>query len=135
MEQFVIRPAGEAEQEAVHAGLRAYNRQYVPDTEDLSLAVTDGAGRVIAGCTAFRMGELAMLDALWVAEDHRGAGLGACLLEQLEETAARQGARRLELNTFAFQAPGFYEKQGYRRFGAVEGPAGGVDHSFYVKQL
>ena len=135
MEQFVIRPADEAAGEAIHAGLRAYNRQFVPDTADLSLVVTDQEGRIIGGCDAFRMGELAMLDVLWVAEDHRGAGLGACILEQLEENAARQGAKRLELNTFGFQAPRFYEKMGSRRFGAVEQGTGSYGHYFYVKEL
>ena len=43
MEQYVIQPAGDAESEAVHAGLRAYNRKFVPDTGDLSLAVKDAA--------------------------------------------------------------------------------------------
>ena len=62
-------------------------------------------------------------------------GLGACLLAQLEQDAARQGAKRLELNTFGFQAPGFYEKLGYRRFGAVEPAVGEYGHYFYVKEL
>lgn len=135
MEQYRFKPAGEGEREVIHAGLRAYNQQFVADTADLSLAVTDEAGRIIGGCDAFRMGELAMLDALWVAEDHRGMGLGACILEQLEDEAARQGARRLELNTLGFQAPGFYEKLGYRRLGAVEQGTGSWGHYFYVKEL
>ena len=135
MEKYVITPAGERESEAIHAGLRAYNRQFVPDTADLSLAVTDENGRIIGGCDAFRMGELAMVDVLWVAEDHRGTGLGACILEQLEENAAQQGAKRLELNTFGFQAPGFYEKLGYHRFGAVEEGTGAYSHYFYAKEL
>ena len=78
---------------------------------------------------------LALLDVLWVAESRRGTGLGACLLAQLEQDAARQGAKRLELNTFGFQAPGFYEKLGYRRFGAVEPAVGEYGHYFYVKEL
>ena len=119
----------------MHAGLRAYNRTFVPDTEDLSLAVTDETGAVIGGCDAFRMGTLALLDVLWVDEKHRGAGLGLRILKELEETAAGKGARRLELNTFGFQAPGFYEKLGYRRFGAVEPAAGTYGHYFYVKEL
>jgi len=56
-------------------------------------------------------------------------------LAQLEQDAARQGAKRLELNTFGFQAPGFYEKLGYRRFGAVEPAVGEYGHYFYVKEL
>ena len=101
----------------------------------LSLVVEDEAGQIIGGCDAFRMGELALLDVLWVAESRRGTGLGACLLAQLEQDAARQGAKRLELNTFGFQAPGFYEKLGYRRFGAVEPAVGEYGHYFYVKEL
>ena len=126
MEHYVIKPAGEAGEAAVHAGLRAYNRTFVSDTADLSLVVE---------AEAFRMGELALLDVLWVAESRRGTGLGACLLAQLEQDAARQGAKRLELNTFGFQAPGFYEKLGYRRFGAVEPAVGEYGHYFYVKEL
>lgn len=135
MEHYVIKPAGEAGEAAVHADLRAYNRTFVSDTADLSLVVEDGAGQIIGGCDAFRMGELALLDVLWVAEPRRGTGLGACLLAQLEQDAARQGAKRLELNTFGFQAPGFYEKLGYRRFGTVEPAVGEYGHYFYVKEL
>ena len=135
MEHYVIKPAGEAGEAAVHAGLRAYNRTFVSDTADLSLVVEDEAGQIIGGCDAFRMGELALLDVLWVAESRRGTCLGACLLAQLEQDAARQGAKRLELNTFGFQAPGFYEKLGYRRFGAVEPAVGEYGHYFYVKEL
>ena len=60
MEHYVIKPAGEAGEAAVHAGLRAYNRTFVSDTADLSLVVEDGAGQIIGGCDAFRMGELAL---------------------------------------------------------------------------
>ena len=95
MRQYVFQPAGEAENDAIHAGLRAYNRKFVPDTGDLSLAVKDADGRVVGGCDAFRMGELAFVDVLWVAEDCRGTGLGGCILDQVEAAAARQGARRV----------------------------------------
>ena len=43
MEHYVIKPAGEAGEAAVHAGLRAYNRTFVSDTADLSLVVEDEA--------------------------------------------------------------------------------------------
>ena len=53
----------------------------------------------------------------------------------MEAAAARQGARRVELNTFSFQAPGFYEKRGYRRVGALEPAVGEYGHFFYAKEL
>ena len=51
MEQYIIQPAGEAESQAIHAGLRAYNQKFVPDTGDLSLAVKDAGGRIVAAGT------------------------------------------------------------------------------------
>lgn len=133
--EYRVRPAGESEDEVIHTGLRAYNRTFMPDTGDLSLVAVDETGQIIGGCDAFRMGTLAMLDVLWVDEKYRGVGLGRSILEKLEEGAVRQGARKLELNTFGFQAPGFYEKLGYRRFGAIEQAVGTYGHYFYVKEL
>lgn len=39
------------------------------------------------------------------------------------------------LNTFSFQAPGFYDRQGYRRFGGVSPCLGEYGQYFYVKEL
>ena len=84
----------------VHAGLRAYNRTFAPDTADPPWWWEDGAGQIIwrPQCL-LRKGEAGPADVLWVAESCRGTGLGACLPAQLEQDAARQGAKRLELNT------------------------------------
>lgn len=132
---YEIVSSGEREVEEVHAGLRRYNRGFCPDVADLSCCIKDGEGRCIAGTDSFRMGEMASVDVLWVDEDHRGQGLGSALLAHVEAQARAQGARRLELNTLGFQAPGFYEKLGYRRFGAIEPAVGDYGHYFYVKDL
>ena len=49
--------------------------------------------------------------------------------------ARRRGSRLIHLNTFSFQAPGFYEKQGYQRFGGMAGSPKGESRHFYVKRL
>ena len=130
MEHYVIKPAGEA-------GKRRFTPACGPITAPLSPIrrisplVVEGRGRTDhRRLRCLPDGELALLDVLWVAESRRGTGLGACLLAQLEQDAARQGAKRLELNTFGFQAPGFYEKLGYRRFGAVEPAVGSTATTF-----
>ena len=132
---YEIVSSGEREVEEVHAGLRRYNRGFCPDVADLSCCIKYGEGRCIAGTDSFRMGEMASVDVLWVDEGHRGQGLGSALLAHVEAQARAQGARRLELNTLGFQAPGFYEKLGYRRFGAIEPAVGDYGHYFYVKDL
>lgn len=51
---------------------------------------------------------------LWVAEAHRGAGLGSHLLSKAESLASEnRGCQAARLETWDFQAPDFYTKQGY----------------------
>ena len=45
------------------------------------------------------------------------------------------GGLILHLNTYSFQAPGFYEKLGFRRFGGMEGSPAGASRHFFAKRL
>lgn len=121
--------------EEVHARLQAYNARYITDCEEFSLCVRDGRGALLGGLAATRDLDCVTVDYLFVAEEARGGGLGSALLGRAEEEARRRGARRVILNTFSFQAPGFYDKQGYRRFGGVEPCLGEYGQYFYVKEL
>lgn len=49
--------------------------------------------------------------------------------------AVGRGQGGVILNTFSFQAPEFYEKRGYRRFGGVEPALGEYGQYFYIKEL
>lgn len=56
---------------------------------------------------------------LWVDEAVRGQGFGAELLRRSEVEALRRGCRAAHLDTFSFQARGFYESHGYQVFGSL----------------
>ncbi|WP_344838383.1 GNAT family N-acetyltransferase [Actinocorallia longicatena] len=62
------------------------------------------------------------VELLWVRD--RGDGLGSRLLATAEEIARGRGCTGSRLETWSFQAPGFYAKQGYRIVGEVP------DHPF-----
>lgn len=53
-------------------------------------------------------------------ETLRGSGLGASLMRRAEEEAVRRGCRGAWLDTFSFQARGFYERLGYTVFGTIQ---------------
>lgn len=50
----------------------------------------------------------------WVRDDARGTGVGGRLLEAFEATARERGCAHVFVTSFTFQAPGFYERHGYR---------------------
>lgn len=74
----------------------------------------DASGELAGGLVGHTWTTWLHIIHLWVDERHRGAGLGTRLLAEAE-CVARQGrgctAARLE--TWDFQAPEFYRKQGY----------------------
>ncbi len=103
-----------------------YNLSKVPATqkilfENINRKISDQNGQIIAGCVA-RMycWHVLYIDILWVDEHYRGKGLGKIMLKDMEQTAGKKGCYLIHLDTFDFQAKGFYEKYGYEVFGTLE---------------
>jgi len=109
------------------AGVFRYSRTIV--------SARDRKGRLLGGLILQSYWRESYIELLWLSARARGKGIGSKLVEEAERCARRRGSRLIHLNTYSFQAPGFYEKQGYRRFGGMSGsPRGGSRH-FYVKRL
>ena len=123
---FKIENCKDGDADYIIDRLVEYNLSKVPAEQDvlfdiLDKKITDDNGNIIAGCVA-RMycWNVAYVDTLWVDETYRGKGLGAKLLEEVEITAKEKGCYLIHLDTFDFQAKGFYEKQGYEVFGVLD---------------
>jgi GNAT superfamily N-acetyltransferase len=99
------------------------------------LSVRDGKGRLLGGLILQSYWRESYVELLWLSARARKAGLGGRLIKEAERSARRRGSRLIHLNTYSFQAPGFYEKQGYRRFGRISGSPRGRSRYFYVKRL
>jgi GNAT superfamily N-acetyltransferase len=76
-----------------------------------------------------------MIEGLWVRETLRGRGLGRQLLAAAEAAAVARGCRAAWLGTFDFQARAFYERTGYRVFGALKDFPSGHTHYEMWKAL
>jgi ribosomal protein S18 acetylase RimI-like enzyme len=72
---------------------------------------------------------------LWVSEGLRGGGHGSRLLQSIERVAAERGCANAYLDTFSFQAPGFYRRHGYVVFGELEDFPEGHKRIFLRKRL
>ncbi|MHC4777078.1 MAG: GNAT family N-acetyltransferase [Planctomycetota bacterium] len=122
---------------AVSAGLVAYNVDKTgdPDVKDLCLTLRGIDGELVGGLLAEIAWGWLHVFILWVREDARGAGWGARLLGTAEEQAIEAGVSRATLDTFSFQSPGFYEKQGYTVFGTLEDFPPGHTRYYMRKKL
>lgn len=114
---------------AISDGLSAFNDRAAGPAEARPLwtVARDRDGQVVGGLRGITFWGWLFVAWLWVAEGQRGQGLGAALLRAAEDEARRRGCRGAFVDTYGFQAPGFYARQGYREFGRLEDlPPGGV---------
>ena len=81
---------------------------------ELTVQILDGSGELAAGMSGWTWGVAAGIGMTWVRQDARGDGLGTRLLENFEGEAKARGCTHVFVTSFTFQAPGFYERHGYR---------------------
>lgn len=121
----------------VAAQVRSFNRSVAghEPPRPVGCFLRDCDGRIVGGATGHLWGRSVHVDALWVDESLRGQGHGAALLAQLEAYAAARGHLLAYVETLSYQARPFYERQGYRVFGELEGIAEGCTFYFLRKDL
>lgn len=91
-------------------------------------------GEIIGGVLAYAvMWDILYIDTVWTHEDYRGLGIAGKLLNETEIRAAKMGCKTAHLSTFDFQAPAFYEKLSYKKFGEID--YGHSKEYFYYKQI
>lgn len=103
-----------------------FNRLKVPFTQDsvvipMDYVLKDAQGNIMAGILSYVYGWFILyINVLFVDEKYRHQGLGAKLLNRVEEEAKALGTTLAHLDTFEFQAKDFYIKMGYQIFGVLE---------------
>ncbi len=120
-----------ADLQTIEDGLNAYNDTQAEQAHwhGLALLLRDDQGHLVAGLDGSTYYGWLYVSNLWVAESLRGQGYGRELMLRAEQEAVRRGCRHAYLDTFDFQALGFYQKLGYEIFGTLpDFPAG---HSRY----
>jgi ribosomal protein S18 acetylase RimI-like enzyme len=126
-----------ADMDVIGGSISRFNEQQAGNDnfERLSFFVRAADKQIVGGIVGATYWEWFYIDVLWVSEELRGLGYGRKLLKLAEEEAARRGARHAYLDTFSFQAPGFYEKNGYTVFGELPDFPSGHSRYFLVKAL
>ncbi|WGD31930.1 GNAT family N-acetyltransferase [Ancylobacter sp. WKF20] len=114
-------PAAEV-RELIDRGLDVYNEAKGGPlhASNFWVIARDDDGGVQAGLKAHCYFGWMFVDWLWVSPDVRGGGVGSSLLMAAETEARSRGCIGAHLQTYSFQAPDFYAKHGYQRFGQID---------------
>jgi len=133
----VIEEDVPGEREAILERLCEFNLQNAPDPNfrRLGLLLKDEQGATIGGLWGRSDYEWLFVELLFVPEQLRGSGVGARLMRQAEDIASERGLTGIWLDTFAFQALGFYKKLGYTVFGELKDHPRGISQYWLQKRF
>ena len=105
------------------------------DETPLHVYALDESGELVGGLTGYTWITWLHVELLWVDPAHRGVRLGARLMELAEEQARDRGCGNSRVETWSFQAPGFYRGLGYSVIGEIPDYPPGVTDYILVKRL
>ncbi len=136
---FTIRTTDvpdDATRAAIVGPLAAYNRAQAGryDARPLIIAIED-AGAVVGGLWGRTAYDWLFVELLFVPEPLRRQGVGSDLMKRAEDEARARDCHHAWLDTFEFQARGFYERLGYACFAKLEDYPQGYSRYFMKKAL
>ena len=122
---------------AIVAPLVEHNRQQAPppNHQPLALLLRDAGGNTVGGLWGRSGYDWLFIDYLAVPLEGRGKGVGTALIQKAELIAIERGCIGIWLDTFQFQARGFYEKLGYTVFGKLDDYPSGSARYFLQKRI
>jgi ribosomal protein S18 acetylase RimI-like enzyme len=102
-----------------------YNQTKLPDEvkhpiKNVSFILRNEEGDILGGITGEISWSNLHIDFLWVDESLRSGGYGKQLLDHIEKMARENNCRGIQLDTYSFQAPDFYQQCGYNVVGLIE---------------
>jgi GNAT superfamily N-acetyltransferase len=122
--------------EALPEGLEAFNEAAWPrhqPWQELAVLLRRDGG-VVGGLFGETYAGWLFIRYFWLEATLRRGGIGRAVIAAAEARAKQRGCHSAWVDTFSFQAPDFYAKQGYVEFGRLPYPPG-FERIFLQKPL
>ena len=105
------------------------------DGQGLGFVIRHQTGRIIGVAAGFTWSGASELKQMWVDEAYRGRGFARALLKAFIAEARSRAVRRIWVASYDFQAPGFYERAGFKRMAEFQGWPDGHTNIVLCKML
>jgi GNAT superfamily N-acetyltransferase len=126
------------DESVIQGGLADYNalKTGYRDWRPLAALLRDpDTGETLGGMIGRTSYGLLFIDLVYLPETLRGQDIGSRLLSMMEQEGVARGCKSAFLLTITYQAPGFYERQGWTEFGRIACDPPGTARVFMTKTL
>ena len=136
-EDYQIVYVDKPEWDIIGGGINDYNTQQAgaENGQNPCFVLRAPDQEIVGGVIGVTYWNWLFINLMWIKEGLRGHGYGQRLLALAEDEACKRGATNAYLDTFSFQAPDFYKRNGYQVFGELQDFPPGHQRYFLTKQL
>lgn len=107
-----------------------------PIIEHVHFVLRNNTDEIVGGIIGILYMDCLTIDLLWVSEELRGLGYGKKLLYEVENIAKSRECKMIILDTFNFQAPDFYKRNGFELYSTLENcPIQNAKRYYFKKYL
>ena len=105
------------------------------DGQMFAFFIRNDQQEIVAGLSGWTWAHACEIQTLWVHSTWRGQGYGRSLLESAEGEARARSCEVIKIDSYSFQAPGFYQKCGYELVWQLDDFPPGHKHCYLVKRF
>ncbi|MBB5181305.1 ribosomal protein S18 acetylase RimI-like enzyme [Planomicrobium koreense] len=136
----IIQSNGQEERDFIRSKVIEHNMQKLGENAralggPIGFVVRGSGGEILGGVTGTAYWGHMHIDFLWVDPQCRGQRIAEQLMRAIEQYSRERQYRLLVVDTFSFQAPEFYIKQGFREFGVLHDHPEGHSQHYFEKRL
>jgi len=134
--EYIVDNNPRSEDDAIiNDGVVAFNNKFITEKLVHFSIFAKHNNLVVGGTSVCESNEALYIDALWCNEDFRKQGLGAKIIDMIYRIAVDKRLSKIFVDTFDFQAPEFYQKQGFHTIGILPKFVLGHDKIFMRKDI
>lgn len=127
-------------QQKIGKMLEEYNSTYVSQKKESSstpieIILRNDADKIIGGLYGRTIWGNMEIKTCVIHQAKRKQGFGKILIQSAEKEARKRKCNQITLDTFSFQAPGFYENLGFEKIGVETNFPIGYEKYYYRKIL
>jgi len=134
---YIENNPAESDYDEISEKLFEYNceKSGVNDYERFGIYIRNVNNEILGGLNGWTRWEWAHIENLWIEESLRNQGFGKTLLKNAEIIAVSRNCKFIDLDTYSFQAPDFYKKNGYDEIFILDGMNNNIKKHFFKKML
>ncbi|NJB84226.1 GNAT family N-acetyltransferase [Wenyingzhuangia aestuarii] len=126
-------------EETIVKMLVQYNSEKIDSSkyinEPLEIIIKDDNNDILGGIYGRSIWGTLEIKTFVIKDNYRNQGIGSKLIKAAENEALKRKCNFISLDTFSFQAPGFYEKKGFEKIGTETNYPQSHDKYYYRKKL